>query len=312
MKGYIDIQKILDGCLLGDGCLELGKNSKNACFKYTTSSKQHAEFVHKFFKKFCSENYQDVKHIEFFDKRTNKTYVNFNFRTKCLPFFTEQYIRFYKNKIKIVPEDITIDKNTLLFWYIGDGELESNYGYIKLHTNSFSKSEVDFLCSKLIDFEAKPLKKTNEQFLVTIPRKKVKIFLEKIEECPFNDYSHKWKFVEYKNKNIEINGINYYSDKFQSIINDFKTGDYTIYRLHKKYNVPINSIKNHFNKNQIEWNPIKLSKKILQFDLEKKLIREWDSGQEIKKNLGYNASAISECCRGKRKKYKNYIWKFKE
>lgn len=311
MKNYINIHRILEGCLLGDGCLEMGVNSKNSCFKYLTSSRQHAEFVHSFFKEFCSDNYQTIKRGEYFDKRTNKTYVNYSFRTKCLPFFTEQYERFYKNRIKVVPKDLVIDKNTLLFWYIGDGELESVNGYIKLHTNSFSKYEVDFLCSKLSEFESKILKKTDKHFLVTIPRNKVKLFLKKIGDCPFSDYSHKWKFVEYKNKNIELNGMNCYDDKFELIVDDFKNGDYTIYKLHKKYNVPINSIKHHFKKNGVKWNPKNVSKKILQFDFNDNLIREWDSGNYINKITGYNASAISACCSGIRKSHKGFRWKFK-
>ena len=42
-------QKILEGCLLGDGHLELPFHGKNASFKYGSSSKQHTEFIHKFF-----------------------------------------------------------------------------------------------------------------------------------------------------------------------------------------------------------------------------------------------------------------------
>jgi len=60
-----------------------------------------------------------------------------------------------------------------------------------------------------------------------------------------------------------------------------------------------------------EWCPIKINKKIIQYDLNNNIVNEWNSGQEIKKRLNYNASAISECCRGIRKKYKNYIWEFK-
>jgi hypothetical protein len=47
MESFINIQKIIEGCLLGDGHLELGKNSKNACLSYRSSSKQHVEFIHK-------------------------------------------------------------------------------------------------------------------------------------------------------------------------------------------------------------------------------------------------------------------------
>ena len=312
MNSFTNIQKnVLDGCLLGDGNLELPENGVNAKFNYRSSSKEHVEYVHKYFKEFCSDNYSNIKRSEHYDIRTKKTYVNFYFKTKSLSIFTEEYNRFYKNKIKIVPNDLIINKYVLLFWYIGDGELERKNGFVKLHTNSFTESEVDWLCSKLKFLNAKKLKKSNNHFLVTIPRNKVKNFLSYIGNCPIDDYKHKWKFVEYVNKNIEKNGINNHVDKYPMIIEDFKNGNYTIYELSKKYNVPIKSITHHFNSKNIEWVPKILNKEVIQCDSNGNEIKKWGSGQEIKRILNYNASAISECCRGLRKIYKNYIWKFK-
>ena len=60
------------------------------------------------------------------------------------------------------------------------------------------------------------------------------------------------------------------------------------------------------------------SKKVLQFTLDGKLVKEWPSTNECKRN-GYNQSSVAECCRGgrwrdgkwfKRKTYKGYIWKY--
>lgn len=311
MENFTHILKILEGCLLGDGHLELHKNSKNACFSYGSSSKQHTIFIHNFFINFCSDNYQKIKRIETFDNRTNKTYVRYVFKTKCNNFFTEQQKRFYFNKKKMVPLDLTIDNKLLLMWYIGDGELEKKYGYIKLHTNSFTFDEVQFLCNLLKEFNANVSEKEKQQYIISIPRNKVKNFLCYIGECPIEDYKHKWKQVPYKNKNIEENGINFYEKLYPLIENDFKINNYTIYKLSKKYNVPIKCIKNYFDKNKIDWKPINNKKTIIQYDLQHNFIKEWESGLKIKNELNYSASAISECCRNKRKKYKNFIWKFK-
>lgn len=191
MNDSIDIQKIIEGCLLGDGHLELHKQGINANFDYTSSSKQHIEFIHKYFIDYCSENYKTIKIIEKFDKRTNKTYVSYRFKTKCHPIFTEQQSRFYKNRIKIIPQDLQIDKHSLLMWYIGDGQLSKDRGFIKLHTNSFKLNEVEHLCKLLNIFKAKPVIKEQNQYVIYIPRKKVKEFLTYIGVCPFNDYKHK-------------------------------------------------------------------------------------------------------------------------
>ena len=312
MNNFTNIHKIIDGCLLGDGHLEYKDNKNyNSCLSYGSSVKEHTEYIHQFFKEYCNENYREIKRSEIFDKRTNKTYVRYWFRTKCLPIFTEQRKRFYSNGLKIIPRDLEINEVLLLFWYIGDGELESKNGYIKLHTNSFTLSDVNFLISKLKNFEAKISKKVENQYIISIPRKCVKLFLKYIGNCPIKNYKHKWVFVDYKNKNIELNGIQNYSDVYPIIVNDFLSGNFTIYQLYKKYNVPINAIKNNFDRNGINWKPVVNKKKIIQYNIEGKELEIWECGQDISKKLNFNASAISECCRGKRKTYKNYIWKFK-
>lgn len=55
----------------------------------------------------------------------------------------------------------------------------------------------------------------------------------------------------------------------------------------------------------------KLSKPVLQFDLEGNFIKEWPSIIEIKRQLGYSNGNVSLCCRGIYKSYKGYIWKYK-
>ncbi len=52
------------------------------------------------------------------------------------------------------------------------------------------------------------------------------------------------------------------------------------------------------------------SKKVLQYNLNGKLIREWDSLSDINRELKYSVSFISQCCRGYYKKAYGYKWKF--
>lgn len=54
----------------------------------------------------------------------------------------------------------------------------------------------------------------------------------------------------------------------------------------------------------------KISKPIIQYDLDLKIIKEWKSSKQASQN-GYCAKLIIECCKNKRMKYKNYIWKYK-
>ena len=54
----------------------------------------------------------------------------------------------------------------------------------------------------------------------------------------------------------------------------------------------------------------KCSKKVYQYTLDGEFIREWASTSECGRN-GYNYGNVAACCRGKLKKYKNFIWKYK-
>jgi hypothetical protein len=51
---------------------------------------------------------------------------------------------------------------------------------------------------------------------------------------------------------------------------------------------------------------------VLQFTKEGNLLREFDSQSEAARSVNVRVSAaICECCQGKRKTYKGYIWKYK-
>ena len=54
----------------------------------------------------------------------------------------------------------------------------------------------------------------------------------------------------------------------------------------------------------------KLSKQVLQYDLNGNFIKEWQSVMEIQRQLNYKASNISSYCSGKKKSAYGYIWKY--
>lgn len=66
-------------------------------------------------------------------------------------------------------------------------------------------------------------------------------------------------------------------------------------------------------KRKIDYKAIaeKLSRQVYQYSLDGTLVSIWESTKECKKN-GYNQGAVSQCCRGKLKHYKNYIWSYTE
>ena len=55
----------------------------------------------------------------------------------------------------------------------------------------------------------------------------------------------------------------------------------------------------------------KLSKPVLQFTLDGEFVREWPSTMECERN-GFSQQHVSECCLGKRKSHKGFLWMFAE
>lgn len=53
-----------------------------------------------------------------------------------------------------------------------------------------------------------------------------------------------------------------------------------------------------------------LSKVVLQFTKDGRLVREWPSANECCRS-GFSKGHISKCCRGERKTHKGFIWKYK-
>lgn len=52
------------------------------------------------------------------------------------------------------------------------------------------------------------------------------------------------------------------------------------------------------------------SKLVLQFSKSGELVKEWPSTMEVQRVLGFNQSGISDCCLGKIKSYKGFVWKY--
>ena len=81
---------------------------------------------------------------------------------------------------------------------------------------------------------------------------------------------------------------------------------------HKDENKENNCVENLewcTNKYNAEYSKNKL---IIQYDLDFKKIREWNSQLSASKEMQINNRHISSCCNGKRKSAGGFIWRFKE
>lgn len=72
--------------------------------------------------------------------------------------------------------------------------------------------------------------------------------------------------------------------------------------------------ENNISKSKEDWKEqlsTRPRKVVLQYSLDGKLIREWESLTDISRELGLNKSNIASCCRGIGKSVSGYIWKYK-
>lgn len=242
----------LYGAMLGDGCLSKAKNGKNAQFTYVSKSKQHVEFVSTPFMEYSCNS--GIVKYDYFDKRTDKIYTRYTFRTITDKGFTDDYNLWYKDGIKHIPENLILNPTICLIWYIGDGGLNNTNRSqsIKLSTQCFEKEEQEeILIPQLSQFKAKLSKadksKANneQQYFIYIPHKYIKDFLDYIGECPFDDYKYKWNLKEYKNSIPKD-----HTDKEQMFCDMYLEG-MTYYAIAKKFNIEPNAVKYYLKKNNI-------------------------------------------------------------
>jgi transposase len=231
-----DVQlQVLNGALLGDGNLTISKNGVNACFNYLSKSLQHVQYIYQYFAQLVPNG---ISTYEYFDKRTNKTYKRYSFRTITSVTFTEIYYKWYKAHQKKLPQDLCLTPLTCLIWYIGDGGLltfKNNYKCVKIATNCFDKIGIEtILLPQLKDFEARITKvgiskyDNQAQYAIFMNRDNSAKFLTYIGDCPFSDYKYKWEITERKNPNCK----KYYEEWIQKYLNGVNCN-----AIAKEYNV---------------------------------------------------------------------------
>ena len=94
-------------------------------------------------------------------------------------------------------------------------------------------------------FEAKEMKTDNEQYFIYIPRRKIKQFLNYIGPCPVPDYSYKWDYKEYKNKQPSD-----HTELEEEFIELYKQGN-TYYNIAKRFGVEPNAVRYYLIKNNL-------------------------------------------------------------
>jgi len=201
-KKITDKQKsVFNGLVLSDCGIE--KPSKNARLRFTVKS---PEFAHVIISNLSCFSWANLRESDDYDKRTSKKYHSCKGSTHVSTFLTEEYDKWYKNKIKIVPNDLQLDKDVLLWWYLGDGNLHLKKGRPKyrrviLATDSFSMAEKELLKHKLIEILGDNIYIEGKRTIVIAGKSLVQFAKLLGDVSPVSVYQYKFDFGQYKDEN---------------------------------------------------------------------------------------------------------------
>jgi len=190
---------IIDGIVMGDGTMNVNENTKVARVSISGSKKEFIEY--------CKLLLAPYEAGELYFTPSSGDKDGCGTWTTCSKFHPDLYKiyhRWYNNKVKDVPEDVSFEPICLLLWYLGDGSLSSstlnNSQSLYFSTNSFSRDCIErHLVSKFnsIGIEISRITSDNRLFLKT---KSIVSFLQYIGgESPVKCYSYKfhidsWRF----------------------------------------------------------------------------------------------------------------------
>lgn len=144
-------KEALIGLILGDGFLERTKSNHNTRLRIEQSYPEKEKYfnhLYLLFKPLVSMNPSILERKP--DIRTGLIYKSLYFWTLRFPCLNEFYDIFYKNKVKIILNNLNklLTPIGLAYWIVDDGG-KSSYGQTVLHTRSFSKKDVEYIQSIL-------------------------------------------------------------------------------------------------------------------------------------------------------------------
>ena len=211
---------IFYGHLLGDGSLCWYNNGKKKKYYVGFSiSSKHADYIYYIMKRCKSAKipFNRVKP----NKLTRDKYTWYNWGT-CM--FTQESMKkmrteWYDTEETSLPDDIYINKNVLLTFFIDDGYL--NYSKGQLHGVALSLEDINYNDTrKIADLIATEIKLPNERvkvykkgngFIIRLNDKNsVKSFFDYIGDCPkelYNCFRYKWPYNKQYYDNWTLNPI---------------------------------------------------------------------------------------------------------
>lgn len=187
----------LDGELLGDGCLCVGKRYSNACFRLQAKARGQVLLAHAVLHSLGGDLHSFVRKSSGY--RTTPT-VMWQWASHRSEFLTNLWKKWYRHGRKIVPPGFTLTSTSALHWYVGDGSLHKSQAQIVFCTDNFDRLSIQRLVKQLQDRGFHPsLRHTKKGHVrIALTGACVDLFLRWIGPCPVSEMEHKWALVSRK------------------------------------------------------------------------------------------------------------------
>ena len=184
---------IITGLLLGDGHLE--KNGRYVRLK-VDQALNHSDYVNWLYNELKDLVPSQPVIINENDKRTHKVYRRLHFSTYSIPEFNKWRDIFYKDKKKILPqnlENMLKSEISLAIWLMDDGYKRNDCAAIRLNTDAFTNDEQRLLIQCLqSNFKIKSqIHKKGKWFNIYIPKGEAKKFCELVKPYILPSFKHK-------------------------------------------------------------------------------------------------------------------------
>ena len=173
-------KEVLVGTILGDGHLEQNGKGVRLRVDHGMSQKDYVLWKYKVFQNFVPSK---PRIISEYHKKEQKHYERLHFSTYSNGVFQEWRDLFYRNKIKIVPQNIKellVSPVSLAVWMMDDGYKRNDCNALRLNTDLFSYDEQELLTNCLQEnfgIEA-TIHKKGKTFNIYIPERSSRKFCE--------------------------------------------------------------------------------------------------------------------------------------
>jgi LAGLIDADG DNA endonuclease family len=181
-------RSVLVGTLLGDGCLAKHGHWHRLHVKHKLAHRELAEFKRDVFRDFVS-----MRLHEFDQRLGDRRHPCVQFATRTHPVFTEWHSRFYRERCKVVPEEIDrwMTPLAVAVWFMDDGAVD-HWG-VTFQTHSFDESEVELLRMVLRErFDlGSNLRKNRQRWILYVPASSMSRFREVVTPFLLSGFEYK-------------------------------------------------------------------------------------------------------------------------